>query len=211
VQARVLSVEPCGEGARVHTERGSIDAGALIVAANAWTQQLAPAMQGFITPVRGQVISYEPIAPVFAPGMGADVTPTGEYWQQTPDGEIVIGGCRAARAGGEVNVVDDAVTDDVQGAIERVLPALFPALAGRLRVARRWSGPMAFTPDGLPVLDAVPGLARAWFAGGFCGHGMPFGMVFGQRMADAVVRGTLDAPAGFRVRENHITNATKPD
>lgn len=205
VQARVTSVMPCGDGVRVSTDAGTIDAGALIIAANAWTQQLVPAMRGFITPVRGQVISYAPFEPIFTRGMGADVTPTGEYWQQTPDGTILIGGCRAAQPDGDVGVMDDAVTDDVQDAIEQVLPALFPSMAGRLQVSRRWSGPMAFTPDFLPVLDAVPGLARAWFAGGFCGHGMPFGMIFGKMMAEAVMRGVL-AETAFRFKDRAGSN-----
>ena len=72
--------------------------------------------------------------------------------------------------------------------IEQVLPQLFPALhsahgEGALRVARRWAGLMAFTADYLPIADRVPGLPNAWVVGGFCGHGMPFGMRLGQLLA----------------------------
>jgi glycine/D-amino acid oxidase-like deaminating enzyme len=148
---------------------------------------LLPALCGKVWPVRGQVLSYEAIPPAFAPGMGAGVTATGEYWQQRPTGEIVIGGCRAVRADGDVNVLNNDITDDVQLALEQVLPMLFPQLAG-LRVAQRWGGPMAFTPDYVPIADCIPSLPNAWFAGGFCGHGMPFGMVFGKLLAQAAMR-----------------------
>ena len=187
-QAQVTHLEPKGAGVNVHTSQGTILAGAVIVAANAWTSWLMPNHTSPIQPVRGQVLSYAAIPPVFQHGMGAGLTATGEYWQQTPTGEIVLGGCRAARPDGDVGQLNNDITDDVQAALERVLPTLFPKLAG-LRVAQRWGGPMAFTPDYLPVADAVPDVPGAWFAGGFCGHGMPFGMIFGQLLAEAALSG----------------------
>jgi hypothetical protein len=39
-----------------------------------------PALAGLVVPVRGQVIAYEPLQPVFTTGIGASVTPTGENW-----------------------------------------------------------------------------------------------------------------------------------
>ena len=47
------------------------------------------------------------------------------------------------------------------------------------------------TPDALPVLDAVPGVAGAFVAMGFSGHGFCLGPVTGQVLA-ALVQG--DAP-----------------
>lgn len=188
-RTEVTDVTRSGDGVRVTTPDGHIDAQSAIIAANAWTSRLVPAMRGFITPARGQMLSFEPIEPIFAHGMGAAITDTEEYWQQTPDGTIVLGGCRAAHPDRDEDTLSDAVTDDVQSALESVLPRLFPALAGRLRVARRWSGPMAFTPDRLPVVDRAPGLPNAWFAGGFCGHGMPFGMALGKGLAGVATEG----------------------
>lgn len=172
------------------TSAGPIHTPALIVATNAWTRQLMPHMQGVVTPVRGQILSYDPIDRVFTQGIGAGVTPTGEYWQQTLDGSIVLGGCRAVHPTQDVDSLSVDYTDDVQTAIEQVLPRLFPQLSN-LKVAQRWAGSMAFTPDYLPVLDAIPGINNAWFTGGFCGHGMPFGMIFGKLLAEAVQTGKL--------------------
>ncbi len=188
-RARVTHIEAQGGSSLLHTDAGPIETNGLVVATNAWTSQLVPGLRDFIVPIRGQVVSFVPIAPVFSVGLGAAITDTGEYWQQTPDGTIVLGGCRSVHPTRDEDTLEDAVTGDVQGALETVLPRLFPSLAGQLQVARRWSGPMAFTPDRLPVFDRVPDLPNAWFAGGFCGHGMPFGMVFGQALAQAVVEG----------------------
>lgn len=188
--ATVRSLAEHGGSVRLETSAGTIEAGAVIIAANAWSSRLVPALRGIITPVRGQMLSYAPLPPVFTTGIGAEFSETGEYWQQTSDGTIVLGGCRAAAPDRDVDTLALVPTAPVQTALERVLPTLFPQLDG-LTIERRWAGPMAFTPDYLPVVDQVPGVARAWFAGGFCGHGMPFGVRVGQALVEAAQRGVL--------------------
>ena len=190
--ATVTRLVPDGAGVRVETTGGVLSAGAAIVAVNAWTDTLVPALRGVIVPVRGQVLAYAPMPPVFPLGLGAAVTPTGEYWQQTPDGSIVLGGCRADAPGLDVGVREGVPTPEVQARLEQVLPRLFPRLEG-LRVARRWAGLMAFTADYLPVADRAPDLPGVWVTGGFCGHGMPFGMRLGQLLAEAATTGAAPA------------------
>jgi gamma-glutamylputrescine oxidase len=178
------------EGARfsVQTYTGKVSAASVIVAGNAWSDELLPQLKGVITPVRGQVLTYKPIQRVFNSGMGVAITPTGEYWQQTLDGTILIGGCRADAPDKEWNMREDALRDEVQVPLERVIPRMFPQL-NTLEVSQRWSGPMAFTPDYLPVIDAVPGMQGAWVAGGFNGHGMCYGLVTGDTLAEAAASG----------------------
>ena len=190
--ASVRGLTPQGDATLVETDRGTVHANAVIVAVNAWSDELVPSLRGVITPVRGQVLSYAPLPPVFTTGIGVSATPTGEYWQQTLDGAIVLGGCRADAAGGDVGVREPVPTPEVQASLASLFPRLFPRLGG-LRVERRWAGLMAFTHDYLPVVDRVPGLARAWFGGGFCGHGMPYGPRLGQLLAEAVATGETPA------------------
>jgi gamma-glutamylputrescine oxidase len=187
--ATVTGIARDGGGVRVETSQGSISADSVVLAVNAWSDQLVPELRGVITPVRGQILNYAPTQKVFHCGVGGAITPTGEYWHQTPDGSIVLGGCRAIAPGGEVGMLEDGTTPEVQAALEGVFPRLFPELRG-LRVERRWSGPMAFTRDYTPIADRVPGIDRAWFVGGFCGHGMPFGLRLGQLLAEAATSGT---------------------
>jgi gamma-glutamylputrescine oxidase len=184
----LTSLVPAGDGLLAHTTRGALRAGAAVVAANAWLDQIVPALAGRVTPVRGQALTFAPTRAIFAHGMGAALTPTGEYWQQTPDGTIVLGGCRAVAPGQDVGIRDSRPTPEVQAALEQVLPSLFPALDG-LRVTRRWAGLMAFTTDYLPIADRALDLPNSWVVGGFCGHGMPFGMRLGQLLAQAAVEG----------------------
>lgn len=184
----VQKISPDGEGVLIETNQGTLRAGSLAVAVNAWSSTLIPELKGVITPVRGQVLAYAPTKPLFACGVGAGVTPTGEYWQQTLDGGIVLGGCRAIAPDGEFDVLPLALNDTVQSALDGVFPKLFPQLEA-LEVAHRWAGPMAFTKDYTAIADRVPGLANGWFVGGFSGHGMPFGMALGPLLAEAAATG----------------------
>jgi gamma-glutamylputrescine oxidase len=184
VRAGVTGLAPDGDATRVETTAGPLSAGRVVVALNAWTETLVPALGGKIMPVRGQILAYAPSARVFEAAIGASVTPMGEYWQQVPDGSIVIGGCRQDAPDGDVGVREMVPTDDVTERIEQVLPRLFPRLAD-LTVERRWAGLMAFTSDYVPVADAAPEMPGVWVGGGFCGHGMPFGPRLGQLLAEA--------------------------
>lgn len=192
-------------GTTIETSAGTIRANRVIVAVNAWSDELVPELSGLVVPVRGQILSYEPLPPVFSPGIGAEVSPTGEYWQQTLDGSIVIGGCRADAPNGDVGVREMVPTSDVTDVIETVLPRLFPELAG-LRVARRWAGLMAFTSDYLPVAGEVASLPGVWVTGGFCGHGMPYGPRVGQLLAEAAITGnTPEALNSLRIDRPTLT------
>lgn len=189
-QARAIRLAQGGANVLVETERGTIQAGAVMVALNAWTSELLPQMRGIIVPVRGQALAYAPVAPIFSTAAFATLTETEEYWQQTLDGSIVLGGCRALAPARDVNVWEQTPTSEIQHALEQVFPRLFPQLSG-LRVTRRWAGLMAFTPDRIPVIDRVPELTNTWFIGGLSGHGMPFGMLVSKMLAEMVQNGNI--------------------
>jgi len=184
--AKVERLLPENNRVRVQTARGDIVAQEVVVAANAWSSELIPELTDVIVPVRGQMLAYAPVEPIFTTGVGVDFSPTGEYWQQTLDGSIVLGGCRSFAPGWDVGVGSMQSTGEVQSALGEIFPRLFPALCN-LQVAQRWAGLMAFTPDNLPIVDNVPRFTNAWLVGGFCGHGMPFGLRLGQLLAETVI------------------------
>jgi glycine/D-amino acid oxidase-like deaminating enzyme len=195
VATTVLQIHPDGESVRLQTTQGTIRAGGAIVAANAWLPDILPQLRQVITPVRGQVLTYQPLPPLFTTGVTANLAGLGEYWQQTPDGTLLLGGCRTAAEGHDVGIRVSQPTAPVQMALEQVFPQLFPQLP-ELHVAQRWAGLMAFTPDLLPVVTPVSGLVNTWAVGGFSGHGMPYGLRFGQLLAQAV--STMSLPADLR-------------
>ena len=67
--------------------------------------------------------------------------------------------------------------------VANVLPAV-----GEAPFQAVWGGLLDVTPDSLPVIDRVPGLANAAVAAGFSGHGFAIGPVTGALAAD-IARG----------------------
>ena len=189
VDTEVSAVEPAPDGVRLYTSRGVLDAAAVCVALNAWTAQLIPALRKTVVPVRGQVLAYAASPRIFDVGIGVSVTPTGEYGQQMPSGEIVFGGCRANAQRQDVGLYDVDNSVEVQRSLEDVLPRLFPKIALGL-VTDRWSGTMAFTPDHNPVFGRL-GSMPVFYAGGYSGHGMPYAMCFGRWLAESAMKREL--------------------
>lgn len=183
---RVLRLVPLSENVEIHTTDGLLRAERVIIATNAWTGELLPQLAHLVIPVRGQVLAYAPTTSVFTTGMSASLTSTGEYWQQRHDGTIILGGCRATAPERDVGVRLNRPTAEVQKGLEHVFPRLFPYLT-LPPIASHWAGIMAFTPDYLPIVDHVPDMPRVIVVGGFCGHGMPFGLRVGQLLTEALI------------------------
>jgi len=77
----------------------------------------------------------------------------------------------------------DAAT--LSGMLMRVAGVL-PAFA-TTPVARFWGGVIDLTPDALPVLGPLPGIAGLHVAAGFSGHGFCLGPVMGRIMRDLLL------------------------
>ncbi|MEO3801981.1 FAD-binding oxidoreductase [Nonomuraea sp. B1E8] len=169
---------------QLQTSAGPLSCAAAVVAVNAWTPALVPQAAGLVTPARAQMLAYAPAAPVFRVPTGGSVSPTGEYWRQTADGQIIIGGRRDLDVGFATTA--QTPTNEVQAAVERVLPGLFPEL-DLPPVTTRWAGAMARTPDQMPIAGSVPDVPSAWFAVGCNGHGLAFAAFLGYALAQAVI------------------------
>jgi glycine/D-amino acid oxidase-like deaminating enzyme len=173
------------QGRRVHS-LDELDAEAVVVATDGYPSGLLGDLEGLIVPTRGQVIATEPIAERMfeVPHYGRHGF---DYWHQAEDGRIVAGGFRDVSIDREFTA-EEAVTDDVQEA----LSAFVNGLVGReLRVDYRWAGIFGLVLDFMPVVGPVPGLERAWVAGGYSGHGNVLGFACGRLVARAI-RGDRD-------------------
>jgi hydrogen cyanide synthase HcnC len=130
----------------------------LVNAAGAWAAQIA-AMAGTevpVTPVRGQIVCTETLPKI----LDACVSTTDCYLAQKQHGEIIIGST-TERVGYDTDVTIEAAHTLCRGAIRAV-----PALA-RVDVKRVWAGLRPGSPDELPILGPVDGLAGYLNA---CGH-----------------------------------------
>lgn len=198
-QADVHEVRREGDHVHLRTSQGDLAAQTVVVAANVWTGKLIPSLGRLIVPVLEQMQAYEALEPIFPMALSVGMN-TGEYMQQTLPGNILIGGCGFVAPNAGVGVWESVPTEPVQEAIEQILPRLFPALVPRLRVIERWAGLLDCTTDEHPIVDEVPEVPGAFFVGGLSGHGMPFGLRFGQLLATAVTDGKLPealAPFGL--------------
>ncbi len=181
------------EGARVTVEE--IDADAVVVCTDGFTAALLPELADMAVATRGQMLATAPLAELRYP-QPHSARHGYDFWQQLPDGRLLVGGSRDA-AFAEEQTDSEEPTPEVQSRIE----ALARQLAGQTPVVtHRWAGIWAETPDRLPLVGAVPGRDRVWVAGGYSGHGNALGLACGELVARAVLGETpeelrLFAPA----------------
>ncbi len=161
-----------------------IEAGQLVVATNAWIGELLPSLEPHVQPNRAQMLATEPVAltleiPCYA-GLGFD------YFRQRRDGRVLLGGRRHLFVEAE-RTRDESTSPEVQEALEAYLARHLPFARGA-RVEERWSGIMAFTPDGLPLAGRAPCAGgQCWVLGGWTGHGLGLSLAVGDRLAARIV------------------------
>jgi glycine/D-amino acid oxidase-like deaminating enzyme len=161
----------------------ALDANRVLVATDGYGHGLVPELADLIWPTRGQVIASEPLdrvlydRPHYA-RQGFD------YWQQLPDGRILLGGFR------DVSILDELTdVEETTPAIQASLESFLHELAGEeVAVTHRWAGIFGLTQDLLPLVGPVPGRGgRVWVAGGYSGHGNVLGFACGELVADAIL------------------------
>jgi glycine/D-amino acid oxidase-like deaminating enzyme len=160
----------------------ALDADNVLVATDGYGHGLVPELADLIWPTRGQVIVTEPIGEVLydRPHYARHGF---DYWQQLPDGRVLLGGFR------DVSIMDELTDEEVmtpviQGALERYMAEL---IGGPPRITHRWAGIFGLTQDFLPLVGRVPGRDGVWVAGGYSGHGNVPGFACGELVADAIL------------------------
>lgn len=139
----------------------------LVLATNAYTPRLLPHLAPLIAPRRGQMLATAPLDEVIT------TRPTYanwgyQYWRQTPEGRLVIGGWRDTDFDGEVGY-DTQPTEPIQASIENGLREL----VGRdVPIEYRWAGTMGFARDGRPLVGWLDAAHHLAICAGFTGHGM---------------------------------------
>jgi D-amino-acid dehydrogenase len=154
----------------------------VVVAAGAWSAGLvAPAGVSLaVAPQRGQILHLavsEDTArmPVVQP-IGAD-----HYLVPFADWRVVVGATRETGSGFDPRLTAAGVATVLADAL-RVAPGLAGATVRELRVGLRPA-----SPDGDPMLGAVPGCPGLWIATGMGPQGLTLGPYCGSLVADAVL------------------------
>jgi glycine/D-amino acid oxidase-like deaminating enzyme len=174
----------------VHTPGGSVRAGAVVLATNAWLAGVRE-LRRALAVVSSDVVATEPI-----PGALRDSGWTaGEcisdsrlmvrYWRTTSDGRVVLG-----RGGGALAYGARFDFDDHGGrrrAVAEELPRLAPAARGA-RVTHGWGGAVDRSVDGLPFFGLLPGRARVAYGAGFSGNGVGPSLLGGRVLGSMALR-----------------------
>jgi glycine oxidase len=175
-QVRGIAIEG-GRVVGVDHDSGRIPAGAVVLAAGAWSMQVEgnglPA--GAVRPVRGQIAVLDTRPPLLSRVIFSDKG----YVVPRPDGRVLCGSTmeeagfeKAVTAGGLLRVLELAV---------EVAPALASA-----PVVETWSNFRPATPDGLPILG--PGRERGLFyATGHYRNGVLLTPITADAVSDAVL------------------------
>ncbi len=169
------------EGTRVES-LDELDADHVVIATDGYTGGLLPELDRTITPVRGQVIVTEPLPETLYPRphyarYGFD------YWQQTPDRRLVLGGRRDKSLETEFTN-EEALTEPIQAELERCAAELIGA---QPRIEHRWPGIFGSTEDSLPLVGRLPGRDGVWVSAGYSGHGNVMGLGCGELVAQAIL------------------------
>jgi glycine/D-amino acid oxidase-like deaminating enzyme len=160
----------------------------VVIATDGYGSGLLPVLDGWIRPARAQVLVTEPLPerPFPRPHYARHGF---DYWQQTVEGRLVIGGWRDADLDAEFTD-EEATTTSIQGRIE----AFVRELLGRSpRITHRWAGIFGLTKDLLPLVGPLPGDDRVWLAAGYSGHGNVLALVCGDLVAAAIAEGRSTA------------------
>ena len=164
---------------------GKVRYDALVVAADGELGAVIPELAGRVRPRRLHMVATAPLqhAHVARP---VSARYGYEYYQQLPDGRIVLGGF--SDLDGPDSYTDrDEASASVHARLARYL---VDELGVAAPVTHRWIGTAGYTDDQRAVAGAAPGRDRAYVMGGYCGTGNLCAWVAGRIVADLIATGS---------------------
>ena len=190
----VLGWEPTASGVRVRTERGTYEAGRLVISAGSWMGDFVPALQRVAVPER-QVLGW------FQPRESALFTPERfpVFNMEVDEGKFYgfpvwhVPGFKIGRWHhfGETGSADTLSRDCGPRDEEALRPCVrryFPSADGPTMALRACF--FTNTPDEHFVIDTLPGLPQVIVASPCSGHGYKFCSVVGEILADLSTDGS---------------------
>jgi glycine oxidase len=180
-RARAQRIARDGSGFRVTTADGDLEANAIVMAAGAWTNDIAGIRTPPLRPVRGQLLQLgwtgDPLSTIV---WGPEC-----YIVPRVDGTILVG-ATVEDVGFDERATAAGIRDLLDAACE-----LLPAGWGATFIEAR-SGLRPATPDELPVLGADPAEPGIIHASGHYRNGVLLAPITARLIADLVVDGERD-------------------
>lgn len=178
-----------GQPARVRCAQGSVSAGKVILAMNAWAARFADIRKAFVV-VSSDVVMTRPLPGLLEEigwrnGMSiSDSRMLVHYYRTTPDGCIVFG-----KGGGSEQLVYGAKLADkldgpsnIAATVAAHLRRAYPGVQAA-DITSNWTGPIDRTRNGLPHFGSLPGQPHILYAIGYSGNGVGPSMLGGRILA----------------------------
>ena len=187
-------IDKQGNGWRITTSRGAIEAGDLVIATNGYTGDATPQLKRRLIPLASHIIATEELPADLARSLipkGRTLADTKRvlcYYRMSPDNKRMIFGGRA-----RFTPVTPAISAPI---LHRFMTDRFPQLQG-IRVTHAWTGNVAFTWDALPHTGVMDGMH---YALGCNGSGVAMMTYLGHQTARRIVGGA-NATCGFELAE----------
>jgi glycine/D-amino acid oxidase-like deaminating enzyme len=186
VNNEVFNIQQNAECVVVSTRQYTFRARYVLLCTNAYSALLDPYFEDKVIPTRAQVLVTEPLAQAVIPTMGYSEYGY-MYYRMTFDGRFLLGGARHHHKALENNTTEDKLNLLVQAKLDEYLAQWFPDVTAP--IARRWSGIMGFSVDGLPLVGTLPQRERVGFAVGFTGHGLSMSAMTVKRALNLLIHG----------------------
>ncbi|WP_029008699.1 NAD(P)/FAD-dependent oxidoreductase [Azospirillum halopraeferens] len=179
VESPALSVERRNDAWHVRTPGGTVRAGALVLATNAYTTGIFPEVRREVVPVLSWQMATAPldetVRRTVLPGRHAMSDTHGDlrFMRPTADGRLVTGGALLVPLNGHQRL---------KGIVGERLGGLFPVLRG-VRFDHVWNGYIGMTTDYTPRVHRPGPDAYAW--AGCNGRGVALSVSMGRELAAA--------------------------
>jgi len=183
-----VRVDRAPDGWTIATGTGTIAARDVLFATNGYVDGASPALRRRFVPIGSFIIATAPLTERQA----ASVLPRRRvafdskhflhYFRLSDDRRLLFGG----RA--QFSTPDAETTRQAGGILRRDLAGVFPELEG-IAIDYAWGGNVAFTRDQLPHAGRLDG---AYYAGGYCGHGIAMATCLGELIARRIAGEPID-------------------
>ncbi|MCJ7997426.1 FAD-binding oxidoreductase [Rhizobium cremeum] len=183
---RATSIRQSAGKTRIETPSGTITAERVLIATNAYIENLEPVTAAHVMPIRSFIGATVPLDkfPDVIPGAEAiaDSRFVVRYWRKTRDGRLLFGGREAYTSD---------TPGDISSHIRRQIAEIYPGLYD-IEITHAWGGSVGITLPRKPFArEVMPGVMSI---GGYSGHGVMLSNYCGKLYADSITgkTGELD-------------------
>lgn len=187
-------------GARVTgvaTDRAAVPAEHVIIAAGAWSPQIAGLPRPLpVQPIRGQLVATQ-----WPAGLPPVILYHGHGYLLPRGGEAILGSTMET-AGFDASTTTAGIAQ-IRSVVEQLCPTI-----GALPTRRAWAGLRPLTPDGRPILGPDPDVAGLWYATGHGRNGILLAGITGEIVGDLLATGHTDVDIGALSVDRFTTGAS---